>query len=131
MKSLQPWMLCRHIWCNARTGQSGTGSCFHYSIDHQLSMVCNADKIFVIQESQLLVEEGSHTQLLTEKPNGAYAALISRHLEAQEKLRCQFVGGTKELVIIFDFVVEKVVFTINNVSIDSNKKAAIQKITKT
>jgi len=52
---------------------------------HRLSTVRSADKIFVIQDGHV-VEEGSHVQLLEEKPNGAYAALIRRQLEAQEKL---------------------------------------------
>ena len=52
---------------------------------HRLSTVRNADKIFVIQDGQV-VEEGNHVQLMEEKPDGAYAALIRRQLEAQEKL---------------------------------------------
>ena len=52
---------------------------------HRLSTVRNADNIFVIDQGKV-VEQGSHETLMREKPDGAYAALIRRQLEAQEKL---------------------------------------------
>jgi len=52
---------------------------------HRLSTIRNADKIVVVQDGKV-AEEGTHTQLLQESPEGAYASLIRRQLEAQEKL---------------------------------------------
>jgi len=53
-------------------------------VAHRLSTVRNADTIFVVQDGQV-VESGSHNELLKD-PDGAYAALISRQMQAQEKL---------------------------------------------
>ena len=53
-------------------------------VAHRLSTVRNADTIFVMDEGRV-VEEGQHSQLV-EKPDGAYAALVRRQMEAQQKL---------------------------------------------
>lgn len=53
-------------------------------VAHRLSTVRNADKIFLIEEGQV-VEEGHHNQLI-ENVGGAYSALVRRQMEAQQKL---------------------------------------------
>ena len=53
-------------------------------VAHRLSTVRNADKILVVQEGRVM-EEGSHEQLLR-NAGGAYASLISRQMEAHQKL---------------------------------------------
>jgi ATP-binding cassette, subfamily B (MDR/TAP), member 1 len=56
-----------------------------YSFTDRLSTVRNADKIFVVSVGRV-VEEGSHTELL-EKPDGAYASLIQRQMQAHDMLQ--------------------------------------------
>jgi ABC-type multidrug transport system fused ATPase/permease subunit len=63
---------------------NGLGSMTVLIIAHRLSTVRNADKIFVVQEGQV-VEAGSHHQLI-ENPNGHYAGLIRRQMESTDKL---------------------------------------------
>lgn len=53
-------------------------------VAHRLSTVQNADTIFVIDNGKV-VEEGSHHELL-QKADGAYNALVSRQITAQDKL---------------------------------------------
>ena len=53
-------------------------------VAHRLSTVQNADTIFVIDNGKV-VEEGSHHELL-KKADGAYNALVSRQIIAQDKL---------------------------------------------
>ena len=67
-------------------GKSGTGrsAMTVIIVAHRLSTVRSADKIFVVKEGRV-VEEGSHEELVKD-PNGAYSALISRQMEAQQKL---------------------------------------------
>eukprot|EP00977_Amphora_coffeiformis_P027244 scaffold34597_cov177-Amphora_coffeaeformis.AAC.12 len=52
-------------------------------VAHRLSTVRNADKIFVVQQGNV-VEEGKHDDLL--EKDGAYAQLIRRQMEAHTKL---------------------------------------------
>ena len=69
----------------ARGREQGAGGMTVVIVAHRLSTVRNADKIFVIQDG-LVVEEGNHNELLQGKPDGSYASLIRRQLEAQKKL---------------------------------------------
>lgn len=64
--------------------ENGFGAMTVLIIAHRLSTVRNADKIFVVQEGQV-VEAGSH-QELTENVDGHYSALIRRQMESQQKL---------------------------------------------
>jgi ABC-type glutathione transport system ATPase component len=64
-------------------------------VAHRLSTVRNADKIFVIQNGKV-VEEGNHTDLL-KNPSGAYTSLISRQMQAQDKLESG-TSPTKSLI---------------------------------
>eukprot|EP00980_Cylindrotheca_fusiformis_P014761 scaffold4025_cov106-Cylindrotheca_fusiformis.AAC.3 len=54
-------------------------------VAHRLSTIRNADIIFVVQDGQV-VEQGNHTDLLAQKPEGAYASLIKRQMLVQKKL---------------------------------------------
>jgi ABC-type multidrug transport system fused ATPase/permease subunit len=53
-------------------------------VAHRLSTVRNADRIFVIKDGNV-VEDGSHDDLV-KNPEGPYSLLISRQMEAQQKL---------------------------------------------
>ena len=50
-------------------------------VAHRLSTIINCDRIIVIKNGEL-VEEGSHSQLLTR--GGVYASLVERQLTKQE-----------------------------------------------
>jgi ABC-type multidrug transport system fused ATPase/permease subunit len=65
-------------------GENGLGDMTVLIVAHRLSTVRNADTIFVVQEGRI-VEQGSHGELL-KNPDGAYASLIRRQMEAQQKL---------------------------------------------
>ena len=52
-------------------------------VAHRLSTVRNADIIFVVNEGKV-VERGNHDALLA--MNGSYSSLISRQMQAQQKL---------------------------------------------
>ena len=64
--------------------QSDEGGLTDTIPDSRLSTVRNADIIFVIKEGEV-VEMGTHNSLL-EDEDGAYASLIKRQMEAQQKL---------------------------------------------
>jgi ABC-type multidrug transport system fused ATPase/permease subunit len=53
-------------------------------VAHRLSTIRNADIIFVIQDGRV-IEQGNHSDLI-ENPDGAYAALIRRQMDAEKKL---------------------------------------------
>ena len=53
-------------------------------IAHRLSTIRNADIIFVVQDGKV-VEQGNHSELI-EKEDGAYASLVRRQMNVQNKL---------------------------------------------
>jgi ABC-type multidrug transport system fused ATPase/permease subunit len=53
-------------------------------VAHRLSTIRNADIIFVVQDGNV-IESGNHTEL-SKNPDGAYAALIRRQMDAQNML---------------------------------------------
>jgi ABC-type multidrug transport system fused ATPase/permease subunit len=53
-------------------------------VAHRLSTIRNADIIFVIQDGRV-IEQGNHSDLI-QNPDGAYAALIRRQMDAEKKL---------------------------------------------
>ena len=67
----------------SRGKNSDAGKMTVLIVAHRLSTVRNADKIFVIQDGNV-VEEGRHDDLL--EKDGAYAQLIRRQMEANTKL---------------------------------------------
>jgi ABC-type multidrug transport system fused ATPase/permease subunit len=64
--------------------ESGNAAMTVIIVAHRLSTVRSADRIFVIKDGSV-VEEGSHNDLV-KNPEGAYSLLISRQMEAQQKL---------------------------------------------
>ena len=53
-------------------------------VAHRLSTIRNADIIFVVQDGKV-VEQGNHSELI-EKEDGAYASLVRRQMNVQNKL---------------------------------------------
>ncbi|VEU38856.1 unnamed protein product [Pseudo-nitzschia multistriata] len=53
-------------------------------VAHRLSTIRNADIIFVVQDGQV-VEQGNHTELI-QREDGAYASLVRRQMNVQNKL---------------------------------------------